>query len=174
MQKYIPNPDTYVLQTIRTDPLQPAPKLSARGEEALRQGFIANFSFLHGYTLLEPTDSYRFIRLLFDTSIRIESLCESGDLDTLRLVFEEIHKSNDALMNKPNTWRYFESASNHFEKALENNHWDVIKFLTELPLAIPPSFGHGVTDLALTERSTEKLQRLLDLGWNINDKHNCL
>jgi hypothetical protein len=144
--------------------------LDAQGEEVLRQNIIANFGFLNGYTLIEPTDSYSLIRLLFDTSKRIESLSECGDLDTLRLVFEEICKSKDPLMNKQNTWHFFENNPNHFGKALKNDHWDVIKFLTEVPFAIPPTFGHAVAELALCERSTEKLQRILDLGWNINDR----
>jgi len=150
-------------------PTPPRPVLSAKAEEALRRGWLANFSFLNGYTLIEPTDSYRSIRLLFDTSQRIEALCDAGDLDTLRLVIQEIRESECPIMNKPNTWHFFETGSGHFGKALQNDRWDMIKFLTEIPFAIPPSIGHRVADLALHERSTEKLQRLYDLGWNIND-----
>jgi len=166
MQK--PAPDWYPLQRIGVGPVRPTRAMSAKREEACRQSCILNFSFLNGYTLLEPTDSYPSIRLLFDTSMRIESLCECGDLDALRLVFEEIRKSEDPLMNKPNTWYFFEHRPCHFDNALKNDHWDVIKFLTEIPFQISPGFGHAVAKIALCERSTEKLQRLLDLGWNIN------
>jgi hypothetical protein len=67
-------------------------------------------------------------------------------------------------MNKPNTWHFFENHPGHFGKAFKNDHWDIIKFLTEIPFVIPPTFGHTVAKLALEEHCIEKLQRLLDLG----------
>jgi hypothetical protein len=160
----IPPPIPAYVEGAVTEPVK-----VAKIQEANRLSWIANFEILNGYKLLEPTDSYDSIKYLYQLPERIRDLCSSGDLEGLRLIIEEIRDSDDPILRREKVWRFFNKNPSYFVKAFENNHWHIIKFLTEIPFEIPPLFANAVADRALLRNTTDDLQHLVDLGWDINN-----
>lgn len=98
----------------------------------------------------------------------MEDFCAEGDIDALKSELYDMRNSSDPVMDRPGIWAFWDRQPRHFQKAYENNHWHIIEFLARETPFRPIALGEVVVECAIQSESTTELEKISDLGWDIN------
>jgi hypothetical protein len=180
MQKRAPNrgPPPITANDSNLQPPPLTPEQERQGQERWRKNLSTGWNSVTRIDMFQPTDSLESCKRVFELSSRLGEICSSGDLESLKAVITEIQTGKDPILNRPSSWEFWDNYPAHFENAYKNNHWHIIEYLAGQPEfhILPPKLCSGnweglpsaVADRALETNCTDELQKLLDLGWDIN------
>jgi hypothetical protein len=154
--------------------LQPAEfDISARKAPLGLQDAQMVLNSLSGVDIYQPFDSLESHRQHAAFKTQLDQLCANGNLELLQDLFDKIRESNDPVLNRQSAWEQYESQI--WKQAYENGpHWHVIDWLARQPEIhlVPTKYGLSLPDLvadrAVKTGETGELERLLWLGWEIN------
>lgn len=100
---------------------------------------------------------------------------EQGDLEALQDMIAQLRTTDEAPFNRPLFWLVINSHDAMWKGAYEAGHWHIIEYLARdlgfsMTDTLPVSWTlpEAVVERASETGSTEEMQRLLDLGWDIN------
>jgi hypothetical protein len=128
---------------------------------------------LSGIDIYQPFDSVESHRQHAAFKTQMDQLCANGNLELLQTLFDNIRESNDPVVNRQSAWEQYESQI--WKQAYDNGpHWHVIEWLARQPEIhlVPTKYGLSLPDL-VADRAAQtgevvELDRLLSLGWEIN------
>lgn len=126
----------------------------------------------------QESDPLKSCQLAFESLHRIEKACTEGDLRSLEAIIEELRASEDPVLRRSTTWTWWDCLGCHYENSYRNNHWHIIEFLARQPEfhLIQPGMTRSswttlpdaVAERAVETDSTDELEKLLYLCWDIN------
>jgi len=140
------------------------------------ESWHTSLNFLYGVDLFQPFDPVSFRVQFGKTTIKLQNAEANGDLSAVVELLTQMRTADDAFLSRPTTKMVFGSAQDVWREAYQNGHWNVIEYLAQQPdfNVVPPlltsrwEFAPSVAERALETDETSELQRLFDLGWDIN------
>jgi hypothetical protein len=165
------DPSRKLVPDLSTYPIPPPPK---RGDPGVEQ-WILNMWEGHGFTFYQACDSLDTHRQAVNVASDLVAKSEQGDLKALRTTIDQLRTK--APFDRPLFWLAINSDSRMWKGAYEAGHWHVIEYLVKdlgfsLTSTLPADWylPEAVVERAASNTgSIEEMQRLLDLGWNINE-----
>jgi hypothetical protein len=131
------------------------------------------FNSLSGMEVYQPFDSVESHRQHATFKTKMGQLCASGNLEQLQYLFDQIRESSDPVLNRQSAWEQYESQV-WSEAYGKGPHWHVIEWLARQPeiRLVPTKYGTSLPDLvadrAVVTGQVDELEKLLRLGWEIN------
>jgi hypothetical protein len=164
------NPSRKLIPDLSTYPIPPDPKSGDPGVEQ----WVVNMWDGQGMTFYQAGDTWETHRQAINVATDLVAKSERGDLNELRTTINQLRTQPP--YDRPLFWLVINSDDRIWKGAYEAGHWYVIKYFVRdlgfsLTSTLPSSWylPEAVTERAALETgSIEEMQRLLDLGWDIN------
>lgn len=138
---------------------------------------MVGFHEMYRINLWKPGDKRPLMQGMWRVVSILGKMCKQGDLKALKAEIDEIRATREKPFDRPVAWVWLSSRESLWQSAYEHGHWHILEYLVQdlgfnvtPPLLVKWNLPWAVAQRAKQTNSTEELQRLLDLGWDINSR----